>query len=439
MKWLIIENAINLFEMFIVLIFLKKQFLQVKKTSVADDLIVVIAGSVILSYLNHSFDTGSIYVMLIMFLYWLIIGVRRYGRASFLKIVLAIITVDIILIACEFILIVLMGFFFKTTPMDLATLGTDRFVFVINSKLLAFLVVNTLQTTQMNTGVGKRYQSLILILMLMLNIIIAFFVIDIYRTYVVSEKANQSVIFVSFVMLGCNILVLFISKIFYKATQIEIEKKMVDLSLSQQSDQITALKGVMDEVRRNQHDYKNHFQAIRTMVSHDKLNEALSYIDVLLGDQSALDKNLKTSMTAIELILEQKINEALQFDIEVEKEVLIPSNLNALEYSMAMIISNSMDNAIEACQFVPSNASIKIKIFMRKGYLNYYIENTSSGEYRRESGRYLTRKKEKTLHGYGLRNIEELVNKHNGFFEIQALEDKFILKCSMLVDENETF
>ncbi len=434
MEWLVIENAINLFEMFIVLIFFKKQFAHIKKSGVVDDFIVVIMGSVILSYLNHAFDTGSIYVMLIMFLYWLFVGVWRYGEKNLLKIILAIITVDIILIACEFILIVLMGFFFKTTPMALATLGTERFVFAINSKLLAFLVVNTIKTTRMDTGVGKRYQSLILILMLMLNIIVAFFVVDIYKTYVVSEKANQSVLFVSFVMLGCNILVLFISNIFYKATQVEIEKQMVELSLSQQSDQITALKGVMDEVRRNQHDYKNHFQAIRTMVNHDKQNEVLSYIDALIGDQSVLDHNLKTSMTAIELILEQKINEALQYGIEIEKEVMIPNNLSTLEYSLAMIISNSMDNAIEACQAVVGKTRIKIKIFMRKGYLNYYIENTSNGEYKKESGRYLTRKKEKTLHGYGIRNIEELINKHHGLFEIQALEDKFILKCSILVE-----
>lgn len=434
MEWLVIENAINLFEMFIVLIFLKKQLSHIKKTGIIDDFIVVIVGSVMLSYLNHAFDTGSIYVMLIMFLYWLSIGMWRYGIKYSLKIILAIITVDIILIACEFILIVLMGLFFKTTPMALATLGADRFVFVINSKLLAFLVVSTLQTTRMDTGVGKRYQSLILILMLMLNIIVAFFVIDIYRTYVVSEKANQSVLFVSFVMLGCNILVLFISNIFYKSTQVEIEKQMVELSLNQQSDQITALKGVMDEVRRNQHDYKNHFQAIRTMVSHGKQNEALSYIDTLIGDQSILDQNLKTSMTAIELILEQKINEALQLGIEIEKEVMIPNNLNTLEYSLAMIISNSMDNAIEACQAVVGKTHIKVKIFMRKGYLNYYIENTSNGDYKKESGRYLTRKREKALHGYGLRNIEELINKHHGLFEIQALEDKFILKCSILVE-----
>ncbi|GAU75819.1 sensor histidine kinase [Fusibacter sp. 3D3] len=437
MEWLVIENAINLFEMFIVLIFLKKQFAHIKKTGFIDDFIVVIVGGEILSYLNHAFDTGSIYVMLIMFIYWTLVGMWRYGAKQFLRIMLAIITVDIILIACDFILIVMIGLFFKITPMELATLGASRFIFVINSKLLTYLVVNMLKTTKLDMSVGKRYQSLILILMLMLNIIVAFFIMDIYRRYIISEKANQSVLFISFVMSGCNILILFVSNMFYKSTQMEVEKQMVELSLNQQNDQIIALKGVMDEVRRNQHDYKNHFQAIRTMINHDKKNEALNYVEALIDDQSVLDQNLKTSMTAIELILEQKINEAKQQGIEIEKEVMVPNNLSALEYSLAMIISNSMDNAIEACQTVVGKPYIDVKIFMRKGYLNYYIENASAGDYKKEGGHYLTRKKEKALHGYGLRNIEALIKKHNGIFEIQALEDKFILKCSMLVDKNE--
>ena len=437
MEWLIIENAINLFEMFILLLFLKKQFSKIKETKFIDDLILVTVGGAILSYLNHIFETGSIYVMLIMFVYWLGIGIWRYGKRNILKIVLAIITVDLILIACEIVFIVLMGLFFDITPMMIASLGSERFIVAINSKLLAFLVVNTLRITKLDTGVGKRYQSLILILMFMLNIIVAFFVADIYRQYVVSDKANQSVLVLSFVMLICNILVLFVSNIVYKNTQVEIEKRMVELSLSQQSIQVSALKAVMAEVRRNQHDYKNHFQAISTMVQHDKKNETVKYIETLIGEQAKLDGHLRSSNTAVALILDQKINEARLKGIQVDREVVLPSTLNTLDYSLAIIISNSMDNAIEACEAVSGQPTIKVKLFMKKGYINYYVENSSNGEYHRESGRLITHKKERELHGYGLRNIEELINKHHGLFEIQALEDRFILKCSILAESNE--
>ncbi len=434
MDWLVIEKGINLFEMFIVMFFLKKQFARERTTHFLDDLIVVIVASVILSYLNHIYDIGSLAVMGIMFLYWTVVGLIRYGRKHILKILLSIIIVDVVLIACEFSVIIIMGLFLKATPMDLAALGTQRFIFAVNSKLLAFLIVQLVHTTKMHTELSQKYQSFILVLMFILNIVISFFITDVYRNYVISDEANNSVLVLSFVVFVCNILVLLISNIVFKAAQVEFDKQLIEISLNQRNVQIDELKSVMELVRRNQHDFKNHLQAINAMVSSDKVAEVKNYLAHLGESQTEIDQSLKSSMTAIELIIQQKIKIAEKKGISVIKEIVIPNNFEDLDYGMAIIIGNSMDNAIEANETVDGEKYIEIKVFVKNGYLNYYIENASSGDYNTFGDKLMTKKLDASLHGFGLVTIEEVVKKHHGIIEIQPMKEKFILKCSLLIE-----
>ena len=69
---------------------------------------------------------------------------------------------------------------------------------------------------------------------------------------------------------------------------------------------------------------------------------------------------------------------------------------------------------------------------------NFYIikiENSKTNKIKKLNGDFLTDKKDKFLHGIGLKNIKLALEKYNGEITIEPSEDKFILK--MLIPINQ--
>ena len=79
---------------------------------------------------------------------------------------------------------------------------------------------------------------------------------------------------------------------------------------------------------------------------------------------------------------------------------------------------------------------------MKKNYnmydFTYYNPNeyySKTNKIKKLNGDFLTDKKDKFLHGIGLKNIKLALEKYNGEIIIEPLDDKFILK--MLIPINQ--
>ncbi|EGT3617386.1 sensor histidine kinase, partial [Clostridium perfringens] len=107
------------------------------------------------------------------------------------------------------------------------------------------------------------------------------------------------------------------------------------------------------------------------------------------------------------------------------------SDVNFMEYfDICTIFSNCIDNAIEACKKIREHERRYIYI---KGVCvnNFYvvkIENSKTNKIQKLKGEFLTDKKDKFLHGIGLKNIKSALEKYDGEISIEPLEDKFVLK-----------
>ena len=84
-----------------------------------------------------------------------------------------------------------------------------------------------------------------------------------------------------------------------------------------------------------------------------------------------------------------------------------------------------LDNAIEACERITDkNSWIHIKNEKRKNQLLYFeiqkitIENTVQPV----PGKFISTKTDGTLHGYGMKNIMDVVEKYHGIFQSQWLK-----------------
>lgn len=80
------------------------------------------------------------------------------------------------------------------------------------------------------------------------------------------------------------------------------------------------------------------------------------------------------------------------------------------------LLGNLLDNAIEACMRMDYNANkwVSVKIENQKQLLFIKIENSINEAPVMEKGRPVSVKGDKKRHGYGLKNVERILNKYDG-------------------------
>ena len=97
---------------------------------------------------------------------------------------------------------------------------------------------------------------------------------------------------------------------------------------------------------------------------------------------------------------------------------------------LCVILSNSLDNAIEACREISSPCTISVSAGEQQGYFVMSVKNPTT----RSDSFYdipITTKSEKEQHGMGLFNIESAVRKNNGQMKIKCENGVFELMITM--------
>ena len=138
----------------------------------------------------------------------------------------------------------------------------------------------------------------------------------------------------------------------------------------------------------------------------------------------------------LDVILNNKREKCMENNISL-KVFIDFSKVNFIEYFyICTIFSNCIDNAIEACKKIKdNNRYISLKGNCVNNFYVIKIENSKTNKIKKLNGDFLTDKKDKFLHGIGLKNIRLALEKYNGEIIIEPLDDKFILK--MLIPINQ--
>ena len=102
------------------------------------------------------------------------------------------------------------------------------------------------------------------------------------------------------------------------------------------------------------------------------------------------------------------------------------------------IFGNALDNAIECELKIPDKEKrlIHVSVSKQKNFLLLRFENYYDTELNYQGGAFITTKRDKEFHGYGLKSIRYTVNKYDGAVSIDTKENWFDLKILIPVSEN---
>ena len=106
------------------------------------------------------------------------------------------------------------------------------------------------------------------------------------------------------------------------------------------------------------------------------------------------------------------------------------------DYDFSIIIGNLLDNSIKALEET-NDRTLNVSIKYKLQALHIVFSNSYSGRIKMDGNRFATTKQDKQNHGYGLKNIEEVVKRHNGKIEYFVHNNIFTVKILLWEPETE--
>lgn len=179
------------------------------------------------------------------------------------------------------------------------------------------------------------------------------------------------------------------------------------------------------EVRKLKHDMANHLQILVSLPEDKKKDYLMELIQ---------NPVINTTITfcpdpTINAVLNTKMSLMEQNHITFDKEIHITEPLNVANSDLCALLANALDNAIEACQKIPSTEQrvIHFEAKAQKGLFVVQMTNPVKEFIKTEQNIFRTTKKNQMEHGYGLRSIQEIVMRYGGSLEVNAKNNLFSL------------
>lgn len=205
-----------------------------------------------------------------------------------------------------------------------------------------------------------------------------------------------------------------------------IDKRIANYQNDLIDKQYAEVENMYRTMRGWRHDYHNHIQTMKAYLEMNKIEELKQYLNNLDNDLTTVDTVIKTGNVMVDAILNSKISLANSKGINVNAKAFVPNQLKIIEIDLCVIIGNLLDNAIEACLKIENEIERFIRIYVDvfKGQLYISVQNANGGMIKKIGKTYQSTKST-NFHGFGLKRIDNIVNKYNGYINRQNEEGVF--------------
>lgn len=243
----------------------------------------------------------------------------------------------------------------------------------------------------------------------------ASFVMLIILLYVTSGHNIEEVI-----SAGCCILI-FISNIAIilllermECAALEREQLLtLNQQIQLQSKSMTSASALYSAQRKKVHDFRAHLDVLNRLMKNKDYTAAEEYLEKITEQQTDRLFLVNTHHPILDALFNTKVAEATQKKINIDFEVNDLSKLPFDSSDMVVLLSNLLDNAIEACQqYEKEDKTIHVMAISQKDFF-ISIRNTSAPVVIL-NGSIPTTKPEPQLHGFGLANIQLILEKYHG-------------------------
>lgn len=184
------------------------------------------------------------------------------------------------------------------------------------------------------------------------------------------------------------------------------------------------LRSVICSMRSIRHDFVNHMQVLYGLIECGYYPKARDYVQSLLKETKLLDLTVRFANPALMVLLHTKWEQAKSKQIVMQFEECSDPIDNIPSIDLIKILSNLIDNAIEAAELADGEKRVSIYFCCDEEHVIFRVENTGPEITPEQRARIFengyTTKTEKKCggRGTGLTIVDSVVHKYKGKIEV---------------------
>lgn len=350
-----------------------------------------------------------------------------YVKISFKKSFVLAVLFDSLLLAMDYLVVLVIGWMSLKGEISEQQYEIGGVLAYLLVKIVLFLVIliirNQLGRKSMEMMVDTEWLRFLFFPVFTIMVISAMLPVFEYVHSV--EQANLLSI-IAFGMVGMNIIVFcLINDILKREMQIR-ENKISQMQAKNQLEMYKAISENFDNQRRKSHEYKNQITCIEALMGKKQYDKLEEYVKKIYNCWNNELDVINTNNVIVNAILNTKYQEAKAKGIAFAFRVNDLSKLEVDDEDMVTILSNLLNNAIEACELCEDKRIIKFKFVKESDFIVIAVKNTFNCDVAYENGKIKSIKTFHTdEHGIGIKNILKVIGKYDGSYVIEDRDKEF--------------
>lgn len=189
------------------------------------------------------------------------------------------------------------------------------------------------------------------------------------------------------------------------------------------------LKNQHKEVMMLRHDMNRHFQLLSEM---DDTVRIKAYLNELIGQNEKVRSVVLSGNETLDIILNGKLNKAINAGIKVEIEKAeAPNELPLSDTDLCSLLMNILDNAITAASKADvEHPYLRLNIHLKDHFLSIFCENSADNNtVKKEVPTYSLQK-----HGLGIKIMKDITKRYEGILDTEYGKDYYKIQIAIPVN-----
>lgn len=243
----------------------------------------------------------------------------------------------------------------------------------------------------------------------------------------ISKEVFSLRILIFIITLTSYILILDIAKSAREKEVLQGEKRALSILLGGAEHQLYTLQATQEQAAVYRHDMRHHLALLAGYLAEGDIEKAERYIRLAQADIEEITPNRYCENNIINLILSSFAAKAKACGVYFVVEAKLPAELNFPETELCALLSNGLENAITAASSVEDEElkTVHINCHLHKGNMLILLENNYEADVTMEKD---LPQSNREGHGFGVKSMNMIVEKYNGYCSFKAQEGIFTLK-----------
>ena len=260
-------------------------------------------------------------------------------------------------------------------------------------------------------GIGKIFTALNLLKTFGIAFFSTAFLCDFFMDMIYGNAIQN------YVFLSCLVSLLLMVCFYFRQSQLKMQISVLDTQYDLIESQYVRAQNFYAENAKLYHDIKHHLRALERLLQNGDQREALSYIESVQEPLQCKVIPVHTGVDIVDTVIYETKEKAEQRDILLVVETpILPSGLKLEDREFVVLCANLLNNALEAAK-----EQIRLNIAITAGFLVIEMQNDYKEKPLVKNNHFVSeREQDASAHGWGMKIIEQIVEKYHGELSIRV-------------------